>query len=85
LILLAGFLEGRERIAAWLVALAIDYLGPTVIGMGRGWRVVPAHFAERRRLIILIALGESIIAIGVGAESRRARLQRRSGRAAGSP
>jgi low temperature requirement protein LtrA len=70
LILLAGFLEGRERIAAWVVALAIDYLGPTVIGMGRGWRVAPAHFAERHGLIILIALGESIIAIGVGAEFR---------------
>ena len=36
--------------------------------MGRGWRVAPAHFAERHGLIILIALGESIIAIGVGAE-----------------
>jgi low temperature requirement protein LtrA len=68
LILLAGFLEGRERIAAWVVALAIDYLGPTVIGMGRGWGFAPAHFAERHGLIVLIALGESIIAIGVGAE-----------------
>ena len=36
--------------------------------MGRGWRFAPAHFAERHGLIILIALGESIIAIGVGAE-----------------
>ena len=70
LMLLAGFLDGRERIAAWLIALAIDYLGPTVIGMGRGWRVAPAHFAERHGLIILIALGESIIAIGFGAEFR---------------
>jgi low temperature requirement protein LtrA len=68
LILLAGFLDGRVRIAVWLIALAIDYLGPTVIGMGRGWQVAPAHFAERHELIVLIALGESIIAIGVGAE-----------------
>jgi low temperature requirement protein LtrA len=67
LLLLAGFLEGRERIAVWLVALAIDYLGPVVIGVGRGWRVAPEHFAERHGLIILIALGESIIAIGLGA------------------
>jgi len=66
LLVIAGFLEGRERIAVWLVALAIDYLGPVVIG-GRGWRVAPEHFAERHALIILIALGESIIAIGVGA------------------
>ena len=67
LLVIAGFLEGRERIAIWLVALAIDYLGPVVIGVGRGWRVAPEHFAERHALIILIALGESIIAIGVGA------------------
>ena len=50
-----------------MVALAIDYLGPTVIGVGGGWRVAPEHFAERHGLIVLIALGESIIAIGVGA------------------
>jgi low temperature requirement protein LtrA len=67
LLVLAGFLEGNERIAVWMVALAIDYLGPAVIGVGRGWRVAPEHFAERHGLIILIALGESIIAIGVGA------------------
>jgi low temperature requirement protein LtrA len=67
LLVFAGFLEGRERIAVWLVALAIDYLGPVVIGVGRGWRVAPEHFAERHGLIVLIALGESIIAIGLGA------------------
>ena len=67
LILLAGFLEGNVRIAVWVVALAVDYLGPSVVGAGRGWRVAPEHFAERHALIILIALGESIIAIGLGA------------------
>jgi low temperature requirement protein LtrA len=67
LILAASFLDGGARVAVWLVALAVDYLGPTVIGMGRGWRVAPVHFAERYGLIVLIALGESIIAIGGGA------------------
>ena len=67
LIVFAGFLEGRMRIAVWLVALAVDYLGPTVVGVGRGWRIAPEHFAERYGLIVLIALGESIIAIGLGA------------------
>jgi low temperature requirement protein LtrA len=66
LLVLAGFLEGDERIPVWLVALAVDYLGPVVIGVGRGWRVASEHFAERHGLIILIALGESIISIGVG-------------------
>jgi low temperature requirement protein LtrA len=67
LLVLAGFLEGDARIAVWVVALAVDYVGPVVIGGGRGWRIAPEHFAERHGLIILIALGESIIALGVGA------------------
>jgi low temperature requirement protein LtrA len=68
LLVVAGFLEGDTRIVVWMVALAVDYLGPAVIGAGSaGWRVAPEHFAERHGLIVLIALGESIIAIGVGA------------------
>jgi low temperature requirement protein LtrA len=67
LLVLASFFEGDERIAVWVVALAIDYLGPVVIGVGRGWMVAAEHFAERHGLIVLIALGESIIAIGLGA------------------
>jgi low temperature requirement protein LtrA len=34
-----------------------------------GWRLEPGHFAERHGLIVIIALGESIVAIGVGAET----------------
>ena len=67
LLVLAGFVDGHARVALWLVALAIDYLGPAVFGAGRGWRIAPEHFAERHGLIVLIALGESIVAIGVGA------------------
>ena len=69
LLVYAGFLEGDERVTLWIVALTLDFLGPAVIGRGRGWRVSVEHFAERHALIILIALGESIVAIGVGATS----------------
>jgi low temperature requirement protein LtrA len=69
LLVYAGFLEGDERVTVWIVALALDFLGPAVIGRGRGWRVSVEHFAERHALIVLIALGESIVAIGVGATS----------------
>jgi low temperature requirement protein LtrA len=65
LILIAGFLEDDQRVALWIIALAIDYLG-VIVGRGSGWRVSPGHFAERHGLIIIIALGESIVAIGVG-------------------
>jgi low temperature requirement protein LtrA len=68
LIVVAGFLDGNDRIALWIIALVIDYLGPVVVGVGEySWAVAPEHFAERHGLIILIALGESIIAIGIGA------------------
>jgi low temperature requirement protein LtrA len=65
LLVVAGFLDGDARIVAWVVALAVDYLGPAFRNL-QGWRIAPEHFAERHGLIILIALGESIIAIGVG-------------------
>ena len=67
LLILAGFLDGSDRVGLWAAALAVDYLG-VLIGRGRGWRVSPAHFVERHGLVVIIALGESIVAIGVGAE-----------------
>ena len=45
--------------------------GPFLFGAA-GWRLVPRHFAERHGLIVIIALGESIVAIGVGAEQASA-------------
>jgi low temperature requirement protein LtrA len=66
LLLAAAFLSGDWRIAIWVVALAVDYLGPAVVPL-HGWRIAPEHFAERYGLVVLIALGESVIAIGVGA------------------
>jgi low temperature requirement protein LtrA len=65
-IVVAGFLDGRAQAALWAVALAIDYLS-ALMGRGEGLRVAPAHFAERHGLIVIIALGESIVAIGIGA------------------
>jgi low temperature requirement protein LtrA len=66
IILAAAFFDGIAQAALWVIALALDYLG-ALIGRGQGWRVSPAHFAERHGLIVIIALGESIVAIGVGA------------------
>jgi low temperature requirement protein LtrA len=62
----AAFADGTLQAALWVLALAIDYGGPLVRGV-EGYRVHPAHFAERFSLIVIIALGESIVAIGVGA------------------
>jgi low temperature requirement protein LtrA len=66
LLVAAGLVQGWERLALWCAALPILYLAP-LLGHMRGWRVSPEHFVERFGLIIIIALGESIVAIGVGA------------------
>ena len=68
LLVIASFLDGTWQGAVWALALALDMGGPLLIDSS-GWRLVPGHFAERHGLIVIIALGESIVAIGVGAEA----------------
>lgn len=62
----ASFLDGIPQGALWAVAILIDFGGPALFGVA-GWRLVPAHFAERHGLIIILSLGESIVVLGVGA------------------
>jgi low temperature requirement protein LtrA len=60
-----GWLQG----ALWALALLLDMGEPFLFG-SEGWSLEhPGHFAERHGLIIIIAIGESIVAIGVGATS----------------
>jgi low temperature requirement protein LtrA len=65
LILVAGFTDGA-RIWLWLAALACIYIGAALSG-SRGWQLHPSHLAERYGLVVIIALGEAFIAIGIGA------------------
>jgi len=65
LIFVAGFTEG-PRVWIWVAALVITYGGAVWTGSA-GWRIHPAHFAERYGLVLIIALGEAFIAIGIGA------------------
>jgi len=62
----ASLFDGAAQAALWALALFLDMGGPYVFGI-EGWRLVPGHFAERHGLVVIIALGESIVAIGVGA------------------
>jgi low temperature requirement protein LtrA len=66
LLVVAGALDGTARALCWTAALAVDYGGLIARGV-EGWRVAAGHFAERHGLIVIIALGESIVALGVGA------------------
>jgi low temperature requirement protein LtrA len=70
LLFVAAAVGGQTRTWIWAVALLLD-LGGTWIGGASGWRLRSAtHFAERHGLIVLIALGESVVAIGVGVSER---------------
>jgi low temperature requirement protein LtrA len=68
-LLIAGsFLDPGPQAAVWGFALILDMGEPYLFG-SEGWHLVPGHFAERHGLIVIIALGESIVAIGLGAGS----------------
>jgi low temperature requirement protein LtrA len=66
LVLLGGALGGGAQTALWAFAFALMWIGPWVIGVGE-FSVAPAHFVERHGLVVLIAIGESVVAIGIGA------------------
>jgi low temperature requirement protein LtrA len=65
LLVVGALLGGVAQTVLWALALVVDYTG--VYLSGTDWRLpAPRHFAERHGLIVIIALGESIIAVGVG-------------------
>jgi len=66
LLLVASQLHGRAQTWTWVAVVVVDYVG-TILGGASGWRLNSAsHFAERHGLILIVALGESIVAIGLG-------------------
>jgi low temperature requirement protein LtrA len=66
ILIVASLFDGLAQGALWALAIFLDMAGPYFFGSD-GWKIVPGHFAERHGLIVIIALGESIVAIGVGA------------------
>jgi low temperature requirement protein LtrA len=68
LLIVAAFTSGALQLGLWALALALDMGGPFLFG-AEGWKLVPGHFAERHGAVVIIALGESIVAIGVGAKA----------------
>ncbi len=68
LLFAAAAASDGARLGLWGLAMALDFGGPYLFGAD-GWKLVPGHFAERHGAIIIIALGESVVAIGVGAKA----------------
>ena len=69
LLVAAGLFDGPVRTVCWILAIGIDVGGLYVQGV-EGWRVEAGHLAERFGLIVIIALGESIVSVGLGAEGQ---------------
>ena len=73
LLIVGALLAGAARITLWTIAVAIDYAGPAWLTRERLrglQRIAVAHFAERYGTFVIICLGESIAAIGVGASGQ---------------
>jgi low temperature requirement protein LtrA len=66
LLVIASFFDGAAQGALFALAIFLDMAGPYFFG-AEGWKLVPGHFAERHGLILIVALGESIVALGIGA------------------
>ncbi|MFI1585487.1 low temperature requirement protein A [Embleya sp. NPDC020630] len=67
LIVVGGFLDTNAQLAAWAAAVVVQVITPYVAG-NDGFRLSVPHFVERHGLVVIVALGESVIAIGVGAQ-----------------
>ena len=73
LLVVGALIGGRAQVALWTVALLIDYAGPAWLTRERLrglQQVAVAHFAERYGLFVIICLGESIVAIGLSADTQ---------------
>lgn len=69
LLLVAGFTDGALQWSLWAAGFVLHWITPYLTDVS-GFTIRAAHFVERHGLIVLIALGESIVAIGIGVEGR---------------
>jgi low temperature requirement protein LtrA len=66
LVLAAVVAKGTAAYLLWTAAFALEWFTPRLAGTG-GFQIAPAHFVERHGLVVIVALGESVVAIGIGA------------------
>lgn len=64
-----AFFDTPERSVIWVIGIGLEILAAARAGRGP-WTINAGHFAERHGLIVIIALGETIVAVGLGASDR---------------
>ncbi len=63
IVLVASFLPPAPRIALWTLAVAVEIGGALLAGKS-AFRISASHFAERHALVLIIVLGEAVVALG---------------------
>ena len=71
LVIIAGLVPAGAAYALWAAALALQVLSPLVVPVRGRFTIAPAHFVERHGALIIVAFGESVADIGIGAEGQR--------------
>ena len=66
LILVGAIIGGAAEYVLWSLAVAVFVVVPALVPDEAGW-IRPDHFVERHGLVIIVALGESVVAVGIGA------------------
>ena len=67
LVIGAAFVTSPASYLLWAAAVAVQWLSPLIIQPGGRFDFRPAHFAERHGALVIVALGESVAAVGIGA------------------
>jgi low temperature requirement protein LtrA len=70
LVVVGGALGGTPQAVLWTIAVVLEWITPRLAGRGENqqeFEIAPAHFVERHGLVIIVAIGESVVAIGIGA------------------
>jgi low temperature requirement protein LtrA len=67
LVLAGGLAGGTAQYILWSAAVALEWVTPALIHGARGFEISSGHFVERHGLVVLIAIGESVVAVGTGA------------------
>jgi low temperature requirement protein LtrA len=67
LVLVGGALGGAPQYVLWAAAFALTWIGTPLLTDNTGFEIAAPHFVERHGLVVIVAIGESIVAIGIGA------------------
>jgi low temperature requirement protein LtrA len=67
LILAGGIVGGTPQYVLWAIAFLLEWATPRLISDSAGFRIGAEHFVERHGLVVIVAIGESVVAVGIGA------------------